>query len=66
MPSKGSFLYTLRRTHARTFEGIPPTNQEMEANGAAIAHAEDRTIAEYRVVFDNLGMLEQLGIVEKW
>lgn len=62
--SKVSFLYVLRGAHEGTFEGIAPTNEEMEANGAAIAHVDDGEITEYRVVFDNLGMLEQLGVVK--
>lgn len=61
---KVSFLYVLRGTHEGAFEGIPPTNQEMDANGAAIASVDGDRITEYRIVFDNLGMLEQLGVVD--
>jgi len=60
---KVSFIYTLSGTHEGEFEGIPPTRQEMEAKGAAIVRLEDGQITEYRIVFDNLGMLEQLGVI---
>jgi steroid delta-isomerase-like uncharacterized protein len=59
---KVSFMYTLSGTHEGEFEGIPPTGQEMTAKGAAIAHVKGDTISEYRIVYDNLGMLEQLGV----
>ncbi|MHB9286394.1 ester cyclase [Halobacteriales archaeon Cl-PHB] len=60
---KVSFLYTLEGTHEGQFEGIPPTHKSMEAKGAAIMRVEDGMVTEYRLVFDNLGMLEQLGVV---
>jgi len=60
---KVSFIYTLSGTHEGEFEGIPPTQQEMEAKGAAIVHVADGEIDEYRIVYDNLGMLEELGVI---
>ncbi len=61
--NKVSFLYKLAGTHEGEFEEVPPTGQEMEAKGAAIVHVEGDTISEYRIVYDNLGMLEQLGVL---
>lgn len=61
--NKVSFIYKLKGTHEGEFEGIPPTGQEMDAKGAAIVRVEDDKIIEYRIVFDNLGMLEQLGVL---
>lgn len=58
-----SFIYKLRGTHEGQFEGIPPTHKAMEAKGAAIVRVGDDEITEYRLVFDNLGMLEQLGVL---
>ena len=60
---KVSFLYTLHGTHEGEFEGIPPTGQEMDTKGAAIVRTNGDSITEYRIVFDNLGMLEQLGVL---
>lgn len=61
--NKVSFVYKLSGTHEGEFEGIPPTGQEMEAKGAAIVTVGDDEIDEYRIVFDNLGMLEQPGVI---
>lgn len=61
--NKVSFIYTLSGTHEGEFEGIPPTGQEMSAKGAAIVTVENDSISEYRMVYDNLGMLEQLGVL---
>ena len=60
---KVSFIYTRSGTHEGEFEGIPPTGQEMSAKGAAIVEVDGDAISEYRIVFDNLGMLEQLGVL---
>lgn len=60
---KVSFIYNLTGSHEGEFEGIPPTGQEMTAKGAAIVRVERETISEYRIVYDNLGMLEQLGVL---
>lgn len=60
---KVSFLYELRGTHEGQFDGIPPTQESMEAKGAGIMRVEDGIVTEYRLVFDNLGMLEQLGVI---
>jgi predicted ester cyclase len=60
---KVSFIYTLSGTHEGEFEGIPPTGQRMSTKGAAIVSVDGDSITEYRIVFDNLGMLEQLGVL---
>ena len=60
---KVSFLYELSGTHEGSFEGVPATGESMSAKGAAIVTVDD-LIEEYRLVFDNLGMLEQLGVIE--
>ena len=61
--NKVSFLYELTGTHDGEFEDIPPTGKSMTAKGAAIVTV-DELITEYRIIYDNLGMLEQLGIVD--
>jgi steroid delta-isomerase-like uncharacterized protein len=60
---KVSFIYTLSGTHEGEFEGIPPTGQEMSAKGSAIVTVKGGQISEYRIIFDNLGMLERLGVL---
>jgi steroid delta-isomerase-like uncharacterized protein len=61
---KVSFLYTLSGTHEGAFESVPATGEPMTAKGAAIVKVDEK-IEEYRLVFDNLGMLEQLGVIEE-
>lgn len=61
--NKVSFVYNVAGTHEGEFEGIPPTGQKMEAKGATIVRVDGDAIVEYRLVFDNLGMLEQLGVL---
>jgi steroid delta-isomerase-like uncharacterized protein len=55
--------YRISGTHAGTFETIPPTGEEIDAQGIAIARYEDGEIAEFDLVFDNLGMLQDLGLI---
>lgn len=52
-----------RGTHAGTFETIPPTDQRVRAKGIGIAEFEDGEIVEFDLVFDNLGMLQDLGLI---
>jgi predicted ester cyclase len=59
-----SILYELAGTHEGEIDWIPPTNQDMEAKGALIARV-DGTITEYRMIFDNLGMLEQISVLQE-
>jgi len=56
--------YTIAGTHAGTFETIPPTDRYIEANGIGIAAFDGDTIAELSLVYDNLGMLQDLGLIK--
>jgi steroid delta-isomerase-like uncharacterized protein len=56
--------YEIEGTHAGTFETIPPTDQHVEAKGIGIARFEDEQVVEFSLVFDNLGMLEDLGLLK--
>jgi steroid delta-isomerase-like uncharacterized protein len=55
--------YEIEGTHAGTFETIPPTDQRVHATGIGIARFEDGEVVEFSLVFDNLGMLEDLGLI---
>jgi steroid delta-isomerase-like uncharacterized protein len=63
---RAMFRYTIRGTHEGEFEGIPPTGERIEAQGVGFARLEDDEITEYDLVFDGLGMLQQLGVVDEW
>ncbi len=56
--------YEIEGTHAGTFETIPPTDQHVHAKGIGIARFEDEEVVEFSLVFDNLGMLEDLGLIK--
>jgi steroid delta-isomerase-like uncharacterized protein len=56
--------YEIEGTHAGTFETIPPTDQRVHAKGIGIASFENDEVAEFSLVFDNLGMLEDLGLIK--
>jgi len=56
--------YEISGTHAGTFETIPPTDQRIEAGGIGIAELEEGEIVEFSLVFDNLGMLQDLGVIK--
>lgn len=56
--------YRIEGTHAGTFENIPPTDEYVEAQGIAMANFEGDEIVEFSLVFDNLGMLQDLGLVK--
>lgn len=55
--------YSVEGTHTGTFETIPPTDRQMEAEGICHATVEDGEITRFNLVFDNLGMLEDLGLI---
>lgn len=59
-----SIRYEIEGTHAGTFENIPPTDQRVHAKGIGIMRFEGDEIAEFSLVFDNLGMLQDLGLIK--
>lgn len=58
-----TFRYSVRGTHDGEYEGIPPTGERFERQGIGFAELEGGLIDEYRLVFDRLGMLKDLGLV---
>jgi steroid delta-isomerase-like uncharacterized protein len=56
--------YEIEGTHSGTFENIPPTEQRVHAKGIGIATFEGDKIAEFTLVFDNLGLLRDLGLLK--
>lgn len=61
-----SFRYTIRGTQENEFEGIPATGRTVEAQGIGAAKIVDGEIVEYHLVFDGLGLIQQLGVMEEW
>ncbi|QFU81519.1 ester cyclase [Natronorubrum aibiense] len=57
--------WTFTGTQENDLFDIPATNRSFEITGLAIFRMEDEKIAEKRYQQDDLGMLQQLGIVEE-
>ncbi|MFB6218581.1 MAG: ester cyclase [Halobacteriaceae archaeon] len=56
--------YTVSGVHDGEYLGIEPTGREVEWTGIAMYRIDDGEIAEIWLESDQLGVLEQLGVVE--
>lgn len=52
-----------RETHAGTFQGVPPTGKLGEISGTIIDRLADGKVVECWSNTDDLGLLQQLGVV---
>lgn len=55
--------FTLRATHRGEWQGLAPTGKRIELPGADLFRIVDGRIAEVRVFYDTLGLMQQLGVV---
>jgi len=55
--------WTLRGTHTGAFLGNPPTGKRVVAQGMIFARSENGRIVEDWVLIDQMGILQQLGLV---
>ena len=55
--------WTMRGTHKGLFLGNPPTNRPIVVQGISFARTENGQIAEDWTLLDQMGMLQQLGII---
>lgn len=55
--------FTAHGTHQGDFQGIPPTGKSFTAPGMTYYRIVNGKIAEDHPIFDQLGMLQQLGVV---
>src|SRR5438270_13662004 len=60
---KVTMRYGWRGTHKGELMGIPPTGKQVTTWGISILRVANGKIAEQWDSFDNLGMLQQLGVV---
>jgi steroid delta-isomerase-like uncharacterized protein len=56
-------VLTLRGTHTGTFAGIPPTGKPIEIRSVNICRIEDGLVRERWGASDDLGLLQQLGVL---
>ncbi len=61
--NKVVFRWTANGKHTGALMGIPPTGKSATVKGISINHYRGNQIAEGWNLFDQLGMLQQLGIV---
>ncbi len=57
--------FVARGTHQGVFEGVPPTGRAWETHCTAIYRVADGRIAEARMTWDSLSLLEQLGAITR-
>jgi steroid delta-isomerase-like uncharacterized protein len=55
--------WTARGTHAGEFQGIPPTGKRGSMTGIDIDRVADGKVVECWVNSDDLGLLQQLGVI---
>jgi steroid delta-isomerase-like uncharacterized protein len=55
--------YTFHGTHLGTFRGVAPTGRRVTGTGIAIFRLAEGAIAEVWANWDQLGLLQQLGLV---
>jgi steroid delta-isomerase-like uncharacterized protein len=55
--------FTWRGTHRGEFMGIPPTGRAVAVKGMVIDRFVDGKWTESRILMDNLGMMQQLGVI---
>lgn len=59
---KVAVRWTMRGTHQGVFVGIPPTGKQFTLPGVSVLRLIDSKVAESWVNFDQLSMLQQLGL----
>ena len=60
---KVMWRFTVRATHTGPFRGIPPTGKPFTLTGMAVTRMRDGQMAENWNETDDLGMLQQLGVI---
>ena len=55
--------YTLQGTHEGELFGIPPTGNRLSVKSIAVERVSDGQIREHWRVSDELGMMQQLGVI---
>ena len=55
--------FTWTGTHKGEFMGIPPTNKRVEVWGVVIDVVRNKLFSESRIIMDNIGLLQQLGVM---
>ena len=54
---------TWHATQSGDFQGLPPTGKQIAVSGITIVRIKDDKIVESRALFDQMSMMQQLGLV---
>ena len=54
---------TVRGTHQHDFLGLPPTGRTFDIASINVFRLHDGKIVEHHAIFDNLGMMQQIGAI---
>ena len=55
--------FTLRGTHTENFMGIPATGKSITVGAIVLFHIVNGKVEELRAQFDQMGMMQQLGVI---
>jgi predicted ester cyclase len=55
--------FVIHGTHSGALFGVPPTNRKVAVGGHAILRVQDGKVAEIVGIFDEAGMLRQIGVL---
>ena len=55
--------FTLRGTNTGEFMGMPATGKRIEVTATAVQHIVDGKVARLWAQFDQLGLMQQLGVI---
>jgi steroid delta-isomerase-like uncharacterized protein len=55
--------YTVQGTHSSDLMGIPATGKQVSVGGIAIDRFEDGQSVEHWEIFDQMGLMQQLGVI---
>lgn len=61
--NRSAVLWTMRGTHSGLFLGNPPTGRRIVVQGVIFVRAETGRIIEDWILVDQMGILQQLGII---
>jgi steroid delta-isomerase-like uncharacterized protein len=56
-------LATWRGTHSGSFQGLPPTGKQIAISAILIERIKDGRIEEHWSLFDQLSVMQQLGLI---
>lgn len=59
-----SMSYTFNGTHRGPLEDLPPTGKRVSVSGVSVSRIVNGTSVEEHVVWDQLGLLQQLGVAQ--